>query len=133
MSPSFAQYRTSYIFLFIGLLGATLWTAYYLFGVHYKVLPVGGIGYYRPRPAEEPKQQPWVGFHYSHTAIDIVIPSQVKIIGLVFFGRRDFVTILDCYLKVATFLPCATFVTLTTHTEKPPGQRGLTGRGYLRG
>lgn len=84
MSPSFAQYREAYTFLFIALFGATLWTAYNLFGSHYEVLPVGGIGYSRLRPIEEPGQQPWVGFHYGYSTIDVVIPSNVQIIGLVF-------------------------------------------------
>jgi hypothetical protein len=125
MSPSFAQYRGAYIFLFIALFGATVWTACYLFGAHYEVLPVGGIGYYRPRPIEEPKQQPWVGFHYSHSTIDVVV-------------ARLFRTQRPCsnprlLFKGCTFLPCSTLMTLITHIEKPPRQRGVAGPGYLRG
>ncbi|KIM94354.1 hypothetical protein OIDMADRAFT_172663 [Oidiodendron maius Zn] len=36
---------------------------------------------------------------YNLRAADVVIPEGVKIIGLVFYGRRDYVKILECYLK----------------------------------
>src|SRR5438034_4441785 len=32
-------------------------------------------------------------------------PSEFRVIGLVFFGRRDRVSILDCYLKVRAIFP----------------------------
>jgi len=42
------------------------------------------------------------GFPYTH-AIDVTVPAGVKVIGLVFFGRRELVQVLDCYLKVRIF------------------------------
>src|SRR5579871_5265296 len=36
--------------------------------------------------------------------VEVHVPDNVKIVGLVFYGRREFVEILDCYLKVGWLL-----------------------------
>lgn len=41
-------------------------------------------------------------------------PLKREVIGLVFFGRREFVRVLDCYLKVSYF-----FVTLPSRATLP--------------
>ena len=32
-------------------------------------------------------------------------PTEAEVIGLVFYGRREFVRVLDCYLKVCKLCP----------------------------
>jgi hypothetical protein len=66
---------------------------------------------------------PPAGFPYSHT-IDVTIPAGTKVIGLVFFGRRELVHVLDCYLKVWPFPSVA-------HTGHNVEKRNLKENGGL--
>ena len=96
------QLRSPYIYLSVILLSSILFTAYLVgtdrevFATLRQPLPSFGGGSHNPPPVEKP-----VGFHYNTAAVDVTIPPGVRIIGLVFFGRRELVKILDCYLKVS--------------------------------
>ena len=104
MPPAWLTARSpiSYIPL---ILCAILGSAYYLSVVdsHVSVLPslwlpaIAG-----DKTAECPNR---------YTNIDVEIPDGVRVIAIVFFGRREYVKILDCYLKVSrlasvVFLHC---------------------------
>lgn len=91
MSLPHLQFRSTYPYLLAILLCAVLWTVYF-FSADYDVFPLSR----RPPSSGGGRNNP-----HGHTALDVVIPPDVKIIGLVFFGRRELVRILDCYLKVS--------------------------------
>jgi hypothetical protein len=109
MHLSGLQLRSSYTFLFIIVLCGILWTGYFIgtdrdVFAPFRPLPSGGgggggggSGHYPTAPGQEIGKPP--SFPFSH-AVDVTVPSGVKIVGLVFFGRRELVKILDCYLKV---------------------------------
>ncbi|KAN0090214.1 hypothetical protein V8E51_018793 [Hyaloscypha variabilis] len=93
------QQRSTYTFVFVIVLCGILWTGYSLGTEHHDF----GLGplrrpstHHRSRPVEKTVQPP--GFPYTH-AVDVTVPAGVKVIGLVFFGRRELVQVLDCYLK----------------------------------
>jgi hypothetical protein len=97
------QQRSTYTFVFVIVLCGILWTGYSLGTEHHDF----GLGplrrpstHHRSRPVEKTGQPP--GFPYTH-AVDVTVPAGVKVIGLVFFGRRELVQVLDCYLKVQSF------------------------------
>jgi hypothetical protein len=106
MSLTFTRYRAVYILLFVVVFCTPIWTAYQLIGAQHNFYPIGGScsRHYHSQPAEVLEEQPWENIYDTRPAIDIVIPPKVKIIGLVFFGRRGLVRILDCYLKVCPLL-----------------------------
>lgn len=105
------------------------WVAIYafalvsLFGVY--LLSFSDIGYFRsdnnapaaqpppataplnptlnsPNPPSTPANDSDKGAGDRVETLDPPKPGPVKIVGLVFFGRRDLVRVLDCYLKVTT-------------------------------
>ena len=43
--------------------------------------------------------------HPEPQATPVASTREVRIVGLVFFGRRDLIRVLDCYLKVSTTSP----------------------------
>ena len=88
----------AYPYLFTLLLFAVLWTAYQATrgsgeGTTFALLPYGRWGQH---PSHEKKLQHWGN-------IEVYVPEDVKVVGLVFYGRREFVKVLDCYLKVGLF------------------------------
>jgi hypothetical protein len=109
MHLSGIQLRSTYTFLFIAVLCGILWTGYFIgtdrdVFAPFRPLPSFGGGkedHYPPPPSQEIGKP--AGFPFGH-AVDVTVPSGVKIIGLVFFGRRELVKILDCYLKVLNSL-----------------------------
>lgn len=109
MHLSGTQLRSTYTFLFVIVLCGILWTGYFIgtdrdVFAPFRPLPSfgdGKEGYYPPPPTQEIGKP--AGFPFGH-AVDVTVPSGVKIIGLVFFGRRELVKILDCYLKVLSSL-----------------------------
>jgi hypothetical protein len=56
--------------------------------------------------------------------------SQVRIVGLVFFGRRELVKILDCYLRVS-FLHATLKITSLVSNPLPCPCTGTSGVDYL--
>lgn len=101
-----------------------LWTAYYLGATdHVGFGPsrpdhAANKGFHYTKPANEvnegakpdavkepiiPAEKEHRPFS-SHAAIDVVVPEGVKVIALIFFGRKEYVTILDCYLRVCLLL-----------------------------
>jgi hypothetical protein len=140
MSLPHLQFRSTYPYLLALLLCAILWTVYF-FSADYDVFalsrrPSFGGGGNHPPPLEVQVKGPPGGLHYIHTAIDVVIPPEVKIIGLVFFGRRELVRILDCYLKVSPPSPSPPqnpiLIALTSRSEKLKRQWGPPGPSHLR-
>lgn len=56
-------------------------------------------GYWRQQhPSHEKKLHSWGD-------VEVHVPEDVKVVGLVFYGRKEFVEILDCYLKVGSLSP----------------------------
>ena len=61
-----------------------------------------------PPPFPPPEEKPGVlqdeenpnGFQEGPEVVALTVPLGVRIIGLVFYGRRALIEILDCYLKV---------------------------------
>jgi len=95
------QQRSTYTLLFVVVLCGILWTGYFLGTEHHDVgisqLRRPSSSHHPSRPVQGTGIPP--GFPYTH-AIDVTVPAGVKVIGLVFFGRRELVQVLDCYLKV---------------------------------
>lgn len=95
------QQRSTYTLLFVIVLCGVLWTGYFL-GTDRDRLGFRQLGEspfaHHPPPPGQATGKP-LGFPSTHAA-DVPIPAGVKVIGLVFFGRRELVQVLDCYLKV---------------------------------
>jgi hypothetical protein len=95
------QQRSTYTLLFVIVLCGVLWTGYFL-GTDRDRLGFRQLGEssfaHHPSPPGQATGKP-LGFPYTRAA-DVTIPAGVKVIGLVFFGRRELVQVLDCYLKV---------------------------------
>jgi len=137
MHVSGIQLRSIYTFLFVIVLCGILWTGYFI-GTDHDVFaplrPLPSFGsdkedHYSSPPSQEIGQP--AGFPFGH-AVDVTVPSGVKIIGLVFFGRRELVKILDCYLKVLgslLLIPCCHAVPLTTLNR---GTFGTTGVFWMK-
>lgn len=127
MSAALTRHRAIYIPVFIVVFCTTIWTTYHLISGRYNIYPIGGSEsrHYHLQPVEVLQPQPWEKLHDSHPAIDIVIPPNAKIIGLVFFGRRRLVRILDCYLQV-----CPSTLTIRP-LSKRAFQRNLRDNGGL--
>jgi hypothetical protein len=61
-----------------------------------------------PPPFPPPEEKPGVfqdeenpnGFQEGPEVVALTVPPGVRVIGLVFYGRRALVEVLDCYLKV---------------------------------
>lgn len=105
MHLSGLQLRSTYTLLFVVVLCGILWTGYFIgtdrdVFAPFKSLP-SAVGGQHAQPGVVGKPP---GFPYTHV-VDVTVPHGVKIIGLVFFGRRELVKILDCYLKVR-HAPC---------------------------
>lgn len=93
-------FRMTYIRIFVILLIPTLWVAYF-FAAGYNIFALST----RPSHLDSivmPLVESPSEVQYNLRAADVVIPKGVKIIGLVFYGRRDYVKILECYLKVSS-------------------------------
>jgi hypothetical protein len=96
------QQRSTYTLLFVIVLCGILWTSYFLGTDRDVSSPFRQLGHpsfrhYLSPPGPDKGKPP--GFPYMH-AVGVTIPAGTKIIGLVFFGRRELVHVLDCYLKV---------------------------------
>lgn len=119
------QSRSKYTFLLIVVLCGILWTAFFIgtdrgaFAL-FRNLPSSSLsggsneGGYPPAPGQEVGKPS--GFPNVHV-VDVTVPSGVKIIGLVFYGRRELVEILDCYLKVLLTLYYSLQVALIENRE----------------
>jgi hypothetical protein len=70
------------------------------------------------------KQKGYVDPHYI-VSPSLDAPHDVKVIGLVFFGRREMVKILDCYLKV--LLPSSYYLQYANNAEESEGERRTFG------
>jgi hypothetical protein len=101
MHFSGSQQRSTYTLLFVIVLCVVLWTGYFLGTDRYRpgLRQLGGPSFaHYPSP---PGQATGKSLTFPNTrAADVTIPAGVKVIGLVFFGRRELVQVLDCYLKV---------------------------------
>jgi hypothetical protein len=95
------QQRSTYTLLFLIALCGILWIGYFL-GTDRDRLGFRQLGgsslAHHPSPPGQATGKP-LGFPSTH-AVDVTIPAGIKVIGLVFFGRRELVQVLDCYLKV---------------------------------
>jgi hypothetical protein len=71
-----------------------------------------------PPPSTWKEDRPYGGPHYFNSSRIEGKPylNETKIIALVFFGRRELVQILDCYLKVSwvTTMTSSSFVALSS-------------------
>jgi len=92
------QSRLVYTSILVILLIPTLWVAY-LYAADYNVFTSST----RPSnlspivmPLVESPSEAW----YNLRAGDVIVPEGVKVIGLVFYGRREYVQVLECYLEV---------------------------------
>ena len=68
--------------------------------------------WHRRRPREFPLPGTDFGHAPSIQIKEFVKPKGVKIVGLVFFGRRNRVEMLRCYIEV-----CATYLDVSTATD----------------
>ena len=81
------RYRALFASVFLTIAGIIFWSAHQ---------PSG------PPPALwQPMRPPSYDLkEYVPPQLNSTKPGGVKVIGLVFYGRKEFVSILDCYLKV---------------------------------
>ena len=120
------QQRSTYTLLFVVVLCGILWTGYFLgtdrdvFAPFRQLRPPSN----RPSGPSRVMGKPPPGFPYSH-AIDLAIPAGTKIIGLVFFGRRELVHVLDCYLKVRPPSPLLRILVITLKKRNLKENGGL--------
>lgn len=60
-----------------------------------------------------------------------------RVVALVFYGRKEYVSILNCYLQVWLFFHCWVSIivnlTIAPPVAKPEGKRRAFGRGIVRG
>lgn len=86
----------------------------HFFGVQ-KILPIPEDGGNHPPPPPEPEEG-LLGVARGPEIVIPEIPKSFQTVGVVFYGRRSRVEILDCYLKVCLAITKTTLGSTADHT-----------------